>query len=96
MKSLKEIIAELPSEMTAGSYSSLTVSPDHFTRLVRHFDGNENWFKFAPEGSPRKFAGLEVHPNPMIPDGIGVAMREGKPVGIINFKDGTATFVKPA
>lgn len=94
MKTMQELIAELPAEITAGAYSSLSISFDHFTRLVRQHEADENWLRFKPDMTPRKFAGLEVRPDPYIPDGIGVAMREGKPIGVINFTDGTATFVK--
>lgn len=90
MHQLQDILDQLP-EVPALGYNGMTIAGAHWRRIAEQFT------KSSPEFAeiPTTFCGIKIAVNPSVPEGYAVLTQNNEPVGILNFKDGTATLMKP-
>lgn len=85
MKAIEDALGALPDTCEPSPYDGMVLTPGHYERVLA---------KTAE--STMTFAGIKVGSNPAIPDGYAMLTRNGHPCGLIDFKNGTATVVKPS
>lgn len=87
---MADFLDRLPKEPFVGRYDTLALAVPHYERLREAWDG--------PNPHQREgytYAGLRVVAHPAIPDGFAVAKNGDEVVGVIDFKKGCATFMRP-